>query len=251
MKTETWRRVGAFSICFAIGFVGVLLARTKMQQSGSRGESMEMPHQTASDPAHHDPDASTPEPSAANSTQQEPDASASTIRDEASEATPDETPDEAVTDAELASRLAELGVVDLENPVCPVMEGDSTGGAATSLVYNGLRLHVCCPPCIDDFLNDPRTSLETLRDEFDVDVPARAFEANAHPPLVDLRNTVSPVSNTTIDPTSRDTPSVVVRGVRIWLAQEREIADVLEDPERAFESLAAAGASVPEDRRRP
>lgn len=51
-------------------------------------------------------------------------------------------------------------VLDLKNPKCPVMGGETDGTAYT--VHEGVRVHFCCPGCEEDFLKDPGAALKTI-----------------------------------------------------------------------------------------
>ena len=50
--------------------------------------------------------------------------------------------------------------IDLENPECPIMGGDTE--AAVHTHWKGLRVRFCCAMCEEDFLKDPEAKLDEL-----------------------------------------------------------------------------------------
>lgn len=50
--------------------------------------------------------------------------------------------------------------------ICPVME-QAVDSSMKSIVVNGRRIFVCCPPCIDKIKADPATYLEKLNQQID------------------------------------------------------------------------------------
>ncbi|NLF40618.1 YHS domain-containing protein [bacterium] len=54
-------------------------------------------------------------------------------------------------------------IVDLGNALCPVMGGKVDKNV--SVVYNGTRVHFCCPDCIKTFTADPEKYLKIAREK--------------------------------------------------------------------------------------
>jgi len=52
---------------------------------------------------------------------------------------------------------------DLKNANCP-SSGEAVDGK-TSIEYNGMTVHFCCPECIESFLKDPETGMAKLLPE--------------------------------------------------------------------------------------
>jgi YHS domain-containing protein len=73
----------------------------------------------------------------------------------------------------LAKMPNEGRIVDLKNAKCPV-SGEPVD-AKTTLVYNGTKIHFCCPGCPPKFKADPDKYLKKLQTE------APAPEASAAP----------------------------------------------------------------------
>ncbi|MEE9393903.1 MAG: hypothetical protein V3W41_15485 [Planctomycetota bacterium] len=136
-------------------------------------------------------------------------------------------------------------LLDLKNPRCPVMGGKSAPGGDVYLVYNGLKVHFCCPGCDVDFLEDPVGNLRLIR-EMGVTVDDRLLTEAANPVLVRANNRICPVDGKDI-PEGKEPAYVVHRGVRIALSSDDCVAKFGNDPD-GFLIKAAKTGEIPQDR---
>lgn len=52
-------------------------------------------------------------------------------------------------------------VIDLQNTVCPVMDGGAAV-AGEEVIYNGQKVHFCCGGCQGEFMKDPEKYLQKI-----------------------------------------------------------------------------------------
>ena len=77
----------------------------------------------------------------------------------------------------LAKMPNEGRIVDLKNTKCPISGGPIDG--KTALVYNGSKVHFCCPDCIAKFSKDPEVYLKKLQQGMPQTEASAAAEASA------------------------------------------------------------------------
>jgi len=113
-------------------------------------------------------------------------------------------------------------VIDLGNGTCPIGGEDVDG--ESSLDWNGLRVHLCCPGCEKKFRKDPAAALAKL---------GLAVEKQGDAFVVDLANPRCPIRGGD----AKADVSTVFAGVRVHYCCPGCEKKLAADPVKAFRAL--------------